>query len=177
MPALTPLVALSNDLTVHTFSRELGELPQLLRSGEADLILMDRDLPEPGLTSVPLGTERNVLVESRRKGARTSCYLDHDPDDTTTERFFRHNGEPFAAEQRTFLDDIYGILDGVAAGWGRAVVSAHLLHLVKDVRRVPGYRPLLTSVHLVMRKSRFQSALHTEVVRTLREMCPALLDR
>ncbi|MEM9188948.1 MAG: LysR family transcriptional regulator [Myxococcota bacterium] len=176
MPALSPLVARSEDLTVHAFSRELGELPHLLRSGEADLVVIDRELADAGVTSIELGTERNVLVAPRNEIVRTRCYLDHDPDDATTERFFRLNGKTFAHEQRTYLDDIYGILDGVAQGWGRAVVSAHLIPQFPEIRRIKGYKPLLTGVFLVTRKSKYRSKLHERVIETLRANCRKFLD-
>jgi len=50
-----------------------------------------------------------MLIESVRHRVRNRCYLDHDPDDLTTELFFRTNGKSFSGEARTFLDDIYGI--------------------------------------------------------------------
>ncbi|MBW2461613.1 MAG: LysR family transcriptional regulator [Deltaproteobacteria bacterium] len=175
LPALTPLVHPAQELTVHLFSRELDELPRLLRNGEADMIVIDRELPEAGLENLPLGEETNVLVEPEGELIRDDCYLDHDAEDTTTERFLRVNGRTFAGEHRSYMDDIYGILDGVAAGWGRAVVSAHLIDEVEGLRRVPGFMPLMTPLYLVFRKSRHQSKVHHRVVEALRLGCPALL--
>lgn len=175
MPALSPLVRDAKNLRVHAFSRELSELPGLLRSGEADMIVTDRELGEAGFESLPLGMERNVLVEPRDVGVRKRCYLDHDPDDATTERFFRLNGRDWNPDERTFLDDIYGILDGVELGWGRAVVSAHLLPRFPGVRRVRGYKPLLTPVVLVLRRSRFRTRLTQAVVDTLQAEAPRML--
>jgi len=175
VPALTPVVTASPELTVHAFSRELADLPGLLRSGEADMIVIDRVLPDVGLASEQLGTEQNVLVEATTGPQRKRCYLDHDADDTTTERFFRLNGRAWNREQRTYLDDIYGILDGVSRGWGRAVVSAHLLPEFPNIKRIRGYRPLPTPVVLVTRESPFVSRLQRRVIAALRRECPRLL--
>lgn len=175
LPALSPLIRDARGVRVHAFSRELAELPALLRSGEADMIVLDRELVEAGFVNLELGVERNVLVEPVKKHVRNRCYLDHDPDDATTERFFRLNGRAWNPDERAFLDDIYGILDGVSLGWGRAVVSAHLLHDYPGIRRVRGYRPLLTPIYLVLRRARYRSRLHQAAIDALRERCPDLL--
>lgn len=175
MPALSDVVRPAQELILHTFSRELSELPTLLRNGEADMVVMDRKLGGAGFENIAIGAETNVLVEPKRKLHRKDCLLDHDADDMTTQRFFEHNGEDFALDRRSFLDDIYGILDGVAAGWGRAVVSSHLVGQVRGINRVSGYEPLVTPVYLVLRRSRYRSALHREIVKTLKARCPELL--
>jgi len=177
LPALSPLIRPAKELTVHIFSRELSQLPALLRNGEADMIVVDRELPDAGFENIALGEETNVLVEPSGELIRDDCFLDHDAEDMTTEKFFRVNGGTFVDEQRSFMDDIYGILDGVAAGWGRAVVSAHLVDKVPGLERVEGYVPLMTPLFLVYRKSRHTSKVHRRVVETLREECPRLLAR
>ncbi len=176
LPALGSVVRESRYLRVHAFSRELSELPLLLRSGEADMVVMDRQVGEAGFESIHLGVEHNVLVEPRDVGVRKRCYLDHDPDDATTERFFRLNKRAWNPDERTFLDDIYGILDGVSLGWGRAVVSEHLLSTYPSIRKVRGYKPLPTPVFLVLRQSRFRSQLHETVIQKLRDAAPKLLQ-
>lgn len=174
LPALTPLLAAAPDLIVHLASRELRELPELLRSGEVDYIVVDRELGLSGLEMAVLGEELNVLVESTTAPPRPRCFLDHDPDDTTTERYMRLNQRRFEPQWRSFLDDIYGILDAAAAGWGRAVVSRHMLRGIRGLRVLRG-KPLRTDVVLHWRRQPYYPRLHHEVVAALAERCPRLL--
>jgi hypothetical protein len=58
-------------------------------------------------------------------------YLDHYPQDNATEAFFAHQGVTFA-KVRSYMGDVYAILDGVALGLGRAVMSKHMLE--RDAR-------------------------------------------
>ncbi|MBX7197083.1 MAG: LysR family transcriptional regulator [Sandaracinaceae bacterium] len=162
VPALSPLVRESPAVVAHVFARELRDLAGVLRSGEADLVVTDRELPEPGIESLHLGDEQNVLVEPR--GPCPSRFLDHDPDDTITDRFATLNGLDLAGVPRSYLDDIYGILDGVAAGWGRAVVSAHLVRGRAGLRVVRGHEPLRTAVFLHGRASRFRSSVERAAI-------------
>lgn len=46
VPALGSLVRENEGVVAHVFARELRELPQMLRTGEADLILTDRRIEE-----------------------------------------------------------------------------------------------------------------------------------
>lgn len=174
LPALSPLVHAAPSLIVHLASRELGELPELLRSGEVDYIVVDRELGLSGLETAVLGEELNVLVESTSAPVRARCFLDHDPDDTTTERYLRLNGRRFEPQWRSFLDDIYGILDAARAGWGQAVVSRHMLKDAPGLRVIRG-RPLRTKVVLHWRRQPYYTRLHHDAVAALRERCPKLL--
>jgi DNA-binding transcriptional LysR family regulator len=174
LPALSPLIRSAPSLIVHLASRELRELPELLRSGEVDYIVVDRELGLSGLETMPLGDELNVLVESTSVPARARCFLDHDPDDTTTERYMRLNERRFEPQWRSFLDDIYGILDAARAGWGQAVVSRHMLKDASGLRVIRG-KPLRTKVVLHWRRQPYYTRLHHDVVAALAERCPSLL--
>jgi DNA-binding transcriptional LysR family regulator len=136
--------------------------------------VVDRELGRSGLELVPLGEELNVLVESTVAPVRPRVFLDHDPDDTTTERYLRLNGRRFDPQWRSFLDDIYGILDAAAAGWGQAVVSRHMLRDFPGLRMLRG-RPLRTPVVLHWRRQPYYTRLHHEVVAALAARCPPIL--
>ncbi len=178
LPAMASLLAENPSVTVHAFARELHELPRVFRSGEADFVITDRPLVEAGVESVRLGDEQNVLVDARVPCANR--ILDHDPDDTITDRFARLNKLSFEHVPRSYLDDIYGILEGVLLGWGRAVVSAHLVPSTPGLRIVPGHKPLKTAVYLHTRAARYRTrleqaamdAIQTEFVRVLGKTRP-----
>jgi DNA-binding transcriptional LysR family regulator len=174
MPALSALVHENEGVVVHVFARELRELPGVLRSGESDLILTDRRIDEAGVESLHVGDEANVLVEPRK--GRTDRFLDHDPDDTITDRFARLNGLELGASRRVYLDDIYGILEGVSSGWGRAVVSLHLVSEFPKLRVIPGHEPLLTPVYLHGRASRHRTSLERAAIAAIAAACARVLE-
>ncbi len=170
VPALTPIVSAFPEVVVHVFAREMHDLSRLLRSGEADFVLLDRSLSGRDIESRLVGKERNVLVEcaARARAAKRASvmfrrFLDHDPDDTITDRFAREHLKDGKVVARSYLDDIYGILDGVSRGWGMAVVSEHLLREFPRVRKVPGHRALETPVYLCRRRAVHQTRLHEDV--------------
>ena len=167
VPSLTSLLQQSPSIVVHAFSRELRDLPALFRSGEADLVLTDQPMHERGVENRPLGDEQNVLVSAARKTANR--ILDHDPDDTISDRFARLNKLDWSTTPRSYLDDIYGVLDGVVLGWGNAVVSAHLVESHSKLRIQADYKSLRTPVYLHVRTQRFRTRLESAAIEAIEE--------
>ncbi len=145
LPSLSPLVQANPGVSVELMSRELRDIPGLLRTGACDLALTDDELSLTGVKSVRVGFEENVLIEPATGGG--DGYLDHDSHDRTTMKYLRSQGQEISG-RRLYLDEIYGILDGVALGWGRAVVPKHLLEGRPGIRQVAGMKPLRTPVYL-----------------------------
>ncbi len=156
---LPALAGLSREARLSVFARELGDLGDILRRGEADLVLLDREPDREGVTGVLLGYEENVPVRSRRAGA-TDVFLDHDADDTLTHRYFQKFGGGPRVLERRFLDDIYGILDGIRLGLGSAIVPLHLVRGDRDLQVVEPKRALRTPVWLHYPTQAFYPALH-----------------
>ncbi|HEU4409994.1 MAG TPA: LysR family transcriptional regulator [Polyangiaceae bacterium] len=148
LPALAPLFREHPRLRAEVSVREMRELPAVLEGGGADFVLIDRAHEAPGLEHEIVGHEELVLVESSLYRARDGVYLDHDPDDQTTLRFLRRRRALPRRIERSFFDDVYGVLEGVAQGFGRAVVPRHLLAPGLPVRAVPGVRPARAPVVL-----------------------------
>ncbi len=153
LPALAAL-AREHPLRLNLFSREMHELPDLLRQGEADLVVMDSELDREGIKRVLLGFEENVLVRSR-KWKNSGFYLDHDPNDLTTQRYFQkfgHKTEPKSGKarklERRFLDEVYCLLDGVRLGFGQAVLSRHLAENDRELEIVDSEKVLRNPVWL-----------------------------
>jgi DNA-binding transcriptional LysR family regulator len=167
MPALTKLMRESPSVVAHVFSRELADLQRALRTGEADLVVTDREMAESGVENVFLGEEQNVLIEAR--GGCADRLLDHDPNDTITDQFARLNKLDVRGIPRSYLDDNYGILDGVESGWGRAVVAAHLVRLMPGLRLVQGHEPLRTPVYLHRRASRHRTGVERAAIAAIVE--------
>ncbi|MEQ1878786.1 MAG: LysR family transcriptional regulator, partial [Bdellovibrionia bacterium] len=60
MPALAPLLLKNPDVEFKALTRELYDLPSLLKSGEIDFVVIDEVLHQEGIVHHTLGTERNV---------------------------------------------------------------------------------------------------------------------
>lgn len=149
IPAAAGLLRANPRLSCQFIKGEVGELHDLLIDGKVDYSVSLSECERMGVENVRLGTERNVLIESARHAGRSDCYIDHDPRDNFTERFFLvQTGATVPKMLRAYFDDIYGLIDAVAEGIGRAVVPAHLLRPEHQVRLAPGYRPYDVPVFL-----------------------------
>jgi hypothetical protein len=93
-------------------------------------------------------------------------YLDHDEHDTTTLDFFRLQSRKTPTLKRSYLGNIYGIIDGVRMGMGRAVVPVHLIEDMKDIEVVKGYASMKVPVYL----NYYSQAFFTELQKTSIEL-------
>ncbi|MEZ4751030.1 MAG: LysR family transcriptional regulator [Bdellovibrionota bacterium] len=175
MPALSPLLRANAGLRLELLSREIAELPEMLQRGETDYVVLDHVWRRAGVESLVLGEEENVLIESAEHDERSTYFLDHDADDATTEKLLRRERRQLDPAHRCYLDDIYGISDGVAQGLGRAVVSSHLIPEDFPVRRTPGFKTLKNPVVLHYLSQPYYSELHQKVLETLEQSCSAHL--
>ena len=149
LPAIAPIFREHPRLIVDFAVRETSELETLLTQGSYEVVILDRVVPRPDVENVALGFEELVLVESKRYRTRDDVYLDHDPEDETTLRFLGRHGVKARYVRRSFFDDIYGVLDAAALGFGRAVVPRHMLvgpQLLESLRIVTEMRPTRSPV-------------------------------
>ena len=175
MPALGPLLRDNAHVQVHFQSAELRDLPDLLLTGNVDFIVTDSQLHRADVETVQLGQEECVMAESADHPAPDDVYLDHDPDDPTTAKFFNMQSGSQPEYRRNFMDETYAIIDGVALGLGRALVSRHLIARDPRIQVVSGYRSMFVPVLLHYHKQPFYTALQRAAITELRERCPALL--
>lgn len=177
MPALAPLFRDNPRLIIDVAVRETAELEAILAQGRADFVVLDHVMPRPDVEHVALGSEELVLVESKQARSRDDVYLDHDPEDTTTLRFLGKNGVKTRYVRRSFFDDVYGVLDGAALGYGRAVLPKHLLvgAVGEALRIVPDMRSTRSPVIMHY----FRQPSYTRAQEAVREAivsgAPALL--
>jgi DNA-binding transcriptional LysR family regulator len=174
LPKIASFKRAHPEARIQLLTRELHELPGLLRSGEADFIFTSQPPSHPNPTRQPAwavheaGVEENVLIESRsaRLARRDTVYLDHDEQDRTTHDFWAIQKTRPAKLEREYFDEIYAIIDAVAEGLGRAVVPLHLIEKDKRVKVVQGWKPLKVPYSLVYPKqayyTRFQLKLISE---------------
>jgi DNA-binding transcriptional LysR family regulator len=175
MPALSPILRDNPNVQVHFQNAELRDLPDLMLTGNVDFIVSDSQLHRADVETVQLGQEECVMAESAEHATPDGVYLDHDPDDPTTVKFFSMQAGAMPEYRRNFMDETYAIIDGVAHGLGRALVSRHLVAHDPRIRVVPGYRSMFVPVLLHYHKQPFYTALQRATIHELKERCPALL--
>lgn len=176
VPALGTLLRAHPRLSCQTFKTEANELHDWLADGKVDFVVSLAECERMGVENLQIGIERNVLIESARYDSREDCYIDHEPRDNFTERFFlSQTGATVPKMLRAYFDDIYGLIDAVSEGIGRAVVPVHLVKPEHNVRAVAGYRPFEVPVILQFHKQAYYTRLQHAVIDTLTRECPALL--
>lgn len=146
LPTCSQLTSSNPDIQISLMSKEIFELPELLKTAAVDFILIDQELPKEGLKSTFLGYETNVRV--RKKGSEfTGYYLDHDEKDETTMKYLKlKSGSKI---KRHYMDDIYGVIDGVKMGIADAIVPKHLIAEIKCLEIVESKQSLKIPVYLV----------------------------
>ena len=173
IPAIGGLLRANPRLSCQFIKAEAHELQDLLIEGKVDFSVSLSECERMGIENVRIGIERNVLIESARYQHRDDCYIDHEPRDNFTERFFLiQTGATVPNMLRAYFDDIYGLLDAVSEGVGRAVVPLHLVRPEHQVRLVPGFRPYEVPVILHFHSQPYYTKLHRAVIDTLTRECP-----
>jgi DNA-binding transcriptional LysR family regulator len=171
LPKLGALGRKHPGLRFELLTRELREIPELLRSGRVDLALSTQPLERAGYESVHIGWEENVLIEAagagRSANARMSVFLDHDEDDTTTRDFWKLQKKAPKSYERAYFDEAYALVDAVAQGLGRAVVPKHWLTEAKGVRQVAGLKALKVPVFLLRAARTYRPQAHEIVYENL----------
>ncbi len=140
IPALAPFLRAHPKVHVDFRSYEVVDLPAVLQRGEADLVVADYRFGRQGVEEHRLGDEEYVVIESARHPSGAPVYLDHGPHDNATESFFSIQSKPPSYYRRSFMGDVYGILEGVEQGLGNAVMSRHLIGKNPRVRVQKGWK-------------------------------------
>jgi DNA-binding transcriptional LysR family regulator len=204
LPALRDLIVRHPQVRLQTTIREMRDLPALLKSGEADFLILNYALDQAEIEEVSLGEELNVLVAHRRENktlkkktrnekrsgstdSRRSTknsetlptalyYLDHDDDDLTTAHYFKLDKSLKSAQlPRHFLGNIDSIIAGVRLGLGQAVIP---LHLIEDMPDIEILKPdLIYRVPVILHYYRqpYYTPLHQAVQKQLQEKCGTIL--
>lgn len=171
LPSLSDLLKDNPEVRIKIVTKELYELRSMLKSGEIDFMILDEKIENDNINAQVLGYEENVLIKKQTKHV-PEIYLDHDESDLTTVRFLKLRSSK--GLNRIYLDDIYGIIDGVKLGLGYAVVPRHLVENEKVIQIVDN-RVQKNPVVLHFYDLPIYSKLHQKVVQTLRENCSKML--
>lgn len=176
VPALASLLDQNPEIQIEMKEDELVELPGLLQRGMVDFIVTCGKLEITGFEEVYLGNEVNVLVEPRKKSLCSDVFLDHDANDETTVRYLRYQGIRKPKIRRSFMDNIHGILSGVEAGFGKAVLPKHLIKDHKSIHIVSGQKEMRIPVYLYYWQQPYYSRLHQAAVSALKDRSAFFLD-
>ncbi|MBI1860068.1 MAG: LysR family transcriptional regulator [Deltaproteobacteria bacterium] len=166
LPSLAPLLSGNPEVALTLISKEMDELPNLLRRGEIDYLILYEELIRDGIESIFLGEEANTLIEKRGYNG-PDLFLDHDENDQTTTKYLRLKRKKGSVKRR-YLDDVYGLIDGVKQGLGRAVVPIHLIHGERELSTPDRGTILNIPVYLHFYHQPFYTQLHQRVVDSLK---------
>jgi DNA-binding transcriptional LysR family regulator len=174
LPGLAPLLNAHSGLKLQMVVDEMDNLPARLRRGEIDYMILDRRKQREELERIALGKEQNVLVQKRGyKGP--NVFLDHDEHDPTTRDYLRSAGEKTKDLERRYLDNIYGVIEGVRLGLGRAVVAKHLIAHERSFEILNPRMTLEVPVSLYFYAQPFYPKMHQRVVDHIVEGAKRLL--
>jgi DNA-binding transcriptional LysR family regulator len=168
MPSLAGFLRKHPKVHVDFQSYEMHELPGILNTVSADLIVMDYSWSKKGIAEIHLGNEEFVVIESTKHDNPHDIYLDHGPLDNATEDFFSKQSKAPKSFRRSFMGDVYGIIDGVEMGLGRAVMSKHLIEDNKRIQVVGGYGAHKRPVTVHYFEQPYYSRLMNRVLEELR---------
>lgn len=177
IPALSKFVRANLGVQVEMHIKEIVELPELLKSGQVDIIVTCGQINRHQYEEIYLGDEINILVESKEFEIIPEIYLDHDPLDRTTIEYLKIHENKVENLKRSYYDNIYGIISALENGLGRAVVPQHMIKNHKTLRAVRGEKKLKVPVYLCFLKQPFYSKLHTSVIEVIKSSAPRILAK
>ncbi len=174
IPSLKKIMNKNPRLSIQLITKELQDLSSLLKSAEADYVFTNKKSDSPNIESLFLGYEENVLVKLK-KAPDTEIYLDHDETDPTTKGYCSQNKIAFKPLNMRYLDDVYGLVDGVKNGFGKAVLPLHLIKNETSLEILHPKKILRVSVYLQFFVQPFYRRVHSEILSDVREFFHATL--
>ncbi len=168
MPGLAKLLRENPRVSVSIITVEMDELMDLMKSSKVDFVLSNVPPQNNAIQAHYLGYEENVLVESN-KYIFNGHYLDHDIKDVTTNSYFKINPSLNKNTRKRYFDDVYGLIDGVKLGLGRAVLPTHLIEKEKDLKILYGDKKLKVPLYLLYYKNTYQTKLELAVIKAISE--------
>lgn len=167
LPALQTLLRNHPDIQLTFVIREVRELFPLLQAGEVDLIFLDQPLARDGLVQEYLGDEEYVFVTGKKR-MNQHIYLNHDPSDLMSFKYYEALGQKKIRLERRYLDEIYSVLDGVAMGIGVSVLPIHLAKSYKGIVVPHPQKKLKSPVYLSYKQRAFYPRVVTEAIQILK---------
>jgi len=166
LPSLSPLFETHSKLKLQMIVDEMDNLPHLLHRGEIDYMVSTQTEARQDVERILLGAEQNVLVQ-KKKYKGPEVFLDHDENDKITFEYLKHSGRRLKNIERRYMDNVYGLLEGVRQGFGKAVLPKHLLPEDKSLEILQPQIVLNIPVYLCFYSQPYYSKLHLKTLEAL----------
>jgi DNA-binding transcriptional LysR family regulator len=163
---LTPFMKQNEDVSIEFQSYEVHELEKVLKTNQADFIVTDYF---PGIlkaSSLKIGDEEYVLVESKKHLNIPEIFFDHTQLDNATNSFFDYQGLK-KNYSRKFVGDVYGIIDCIKSGLGKAVMSKHLVDEDTQLKIIKCKKCYKRPLVLSFIQQNYYSPIHSKVLEIL----------
>ena len=177
IPAVSPFLKKHPNVECSFICQNSREIANLLQKGHVEYAVTDYGINKSSIESILIGYESFVVIESSKYETQEHIYLDNAPDDMVTEAFLRAQSATIPNYSRLFMNDCYGIIDGVEQGLGRAVMPAHLLKGNTKVKIIQGYKPYFLKVYLHYYAQPFYSTLQKKIIKQLSSATPKYLSK
>lgn len=166
IPAFVTPLKENQNLSIQLYTDELRNLPELLYSSKADFIVYNQEIVKDGFESIHLGIEKNFHYEPK-SGINKDIFLDHDETDATTSGYFKIARQQIPTKKR-YLDDVYGLVDGVKQELGSAILPQHLADK-KTMRLKNKQISLDVPIYLCYRTAPYYTKIHQLVIKELKK--------
>ena len=167
MPAIAPLLQTDPFVSLELQNYEMRDMVSSLEKAEVDMILTSEPSKKDGLVTVFLGYEENVMVTAKNKNSPKNVFLDHDAEDPTTLAFCKLNGMDSSKLRRRFLDEVYGLIEGIKLGYGCSIVPKHIASSDTELKIIQKYKTLKIPVYLQYFSQPYYASLHKAAVDAL----------
>jgi len=164
IPSLSPFLRENSRVMCEFKTLETSELFDALRSSEVDFVISDEEKRRNGLIEHLIGQEEYVMVESRDFKTPSDVYLDHRPEDSTTEDYLKFQAKRLKKYRRSFMGNIYDVISGAEEGLGRAIVSKHLIQSNNRLKIIKDEKKFFKKIYLCFYEQAFYSTLHKQVI-------------
>jgi DNA-binding transcriptional LysR family regulator len=174
VPIMSDFIQAHPKVKFQSLTREFDELFDLLKRGEIDYMILDDRLVREEFERVLLGKEINYLVKSKTF-PKKEIYLDHDENDEITLKYLKQAKISTKNIERHYLDDIYGLIEGVKNNLGKAVLPLHLIKHQHGLEIVNPSESLQIPVYMYYYSRPYYSKLHAAVIKELKQGFERLL--
>ena len=169
IPKLAPFLRDNPKAKIEFSTHEMFELEDILKSNQADFILTDYMPNLSGAQCKQIAEEEYVIIESKKHINDSNIFLDHGPYDNATHSYLKRIGYKEKYD-RAFMGDVYSIIDGVALGLGKAVMSKHMIEDDKRFNLIAHKKRYIRPVAMTYFEQSYYSPLHTQVENLLLEL-------
>jgi DNA-binding transcriptional LysR family regulator len=159
IPKLTPFLRKNPKVSIEFKTHEIFELKSILKSNQADFIISDYFLDAPGVLETKIAQEQYVIISAKKYKNIPNTFIDHGAEDNATDSYFKFIGKKLKYN-RIFMGEVYSIVDGVAAGLGKAVMSKHIIENDKRFIIEETKKKYLRPIVLGHIKQSYYSPLH-----------------